>query len=578
MQKLSWEPVANVGAVVFGANFRLKTPDGWIVANQPGPSTLTGRCSVEIADQSHSWTPAELAWEKIASVDGKGPATYRARVPGGYLVGSIVGTTNSSRTLSFVADDGTWLADAPPPTPPPPPPPPDPTPVPNAKWIGTNLKEVTDWCGYYPFRNFFRQSRGWQSGSWSSWSGGPALSLDSRGNLLSLQSGQVVRSVLFAGAQLPFDFNLKWAGKGTFTFNGGTTVSKPGSNHWVVRPGTGNVWLEISAVDAADPLRDFELTLVSQAGQTGLFNPDFLADMRKYRSIRFMDWQATNFERTAASLARDFTGLDALPIRVNESIELEVMIELANQTDTDPWFCINVMADQAYIDKFLATIKAKLKPGLKAYVELGNECWNTATGFRTYYNIGEVGAGSEFDRRMRSYAHRSADLAAKTRAVLGGAGISVLGSQSGATYWQESLIQMIQAAGKPLPDELSIAPYFGNGLPDNSSVFDDGRLAAAATRSGENVKATKAMADKYGMKVNCYEGGLHTIPGSTVSADPRIEEVYKNYLAGIKSTMPGQMFSHYAWVSPWDQWGSWGLKPSQYGPETGKSKAIAAMM
>ena len=580
MQKLSWEPIANIGKPTFGVSFRMRVPEGWVISNQPGASTLTGKTAVNVPDPNHTWASAELSWEVVASLDGKGPATYRARVPGGFLLASIVGTTNSSRTLSFVADDGTWLAD---PVPvPDPEPTPDPDPVPTTKWIGTNLLGVNDWCGYYPFRNFFLQSRPWISGTTSSWSGGPALDLDARGNLRSLQPGQIARTILFAGAQLPFDFNLRWSGKGALTFNGGTVVSQPAVNHWIVRPGNGNCHLNITAVDVSDPIRDYELTLVSQENESGIFNPDFLVEMRRYRTVRFMDVQNTNKARSQPSLARDFIPLANLPLRVGnngeESLPLEMMIELANQAGIEPWFCINVMADQSYIDQFLNIVAAKLAPTLKCYVELASEVWNTAPAFQSYPNIGEVGSGSEFDRRMRSYAHRSGDLAAKTKATLGARGISVLGSQNGVPYWQETLIQMIQQAGKQVPDELSIAPYFGNGLPDNGSIFDDGRLAASATRAVDNLKATKAIADKYKIRANCYEGGLHTIPGSTVSADPRIEQVYRDYLAGIKTAIPGQLFAHYVLAGPWDQYGSWGEKPNQYGPSTGKSRAIAAAM
>jgi hypothetical protein len=55
---------------------------------------------------------------------------------------------------------------------------------------------------------------------------------------------------------------------------------------------------------------------------------------------------------------------------------LEIMIQLANLTKTDPWFCMPHRATPEYMAEFAKHVKTKLDPGLKVYVEYSNEVWN----------------------------------------------------------------------------------------------------------------------------------------------------------------------------------------------------------
>jgi hypothetical protein len=286
-----------------------------------------------------------------------------------------------------------------------------------------------------------------------------------------------------------------------------------------------------------------------------------------------MDWQKTNFSRTAAEMAADFTPLASLPVYVTDNgVPLELMIELCNQANINGWFCIPVQADATYIDQFLTTISAKLKTGLKAYIESSNEVWNGIFPQATL--IG----GTTFDERMKNHALRTADISDKVRTILGSRGVSVIGSWAGQTYWQEQILLILKNAGRVLPDVLATAPYFGNGLPDDPLIFTDGRLDKEVTTQINGVIATKAITDKYNIKLVCYEGGSTVMPGALVNRDPRMGDTYLKYLRGIKAANPGGLFNHYAYISYYGSSGAWGEKEMLYNQATGKSAAIATVI
>ena len=107
-----------------------------------------------------------------------------------------------------------------------------------------------------------------------------------------------------------------------------------------------------------------------------------------------MDWMATN-----NSLAKEWSGRkrpgfytmvgeegDAIgrwgkpagtfPQLFAGGVAPEIMILLANMTQTDPWFCMPHRATPEYMTEFARLVKAKLDPKRKVYLEYSNEVWN----------------------------------------------------------------------------------------------------------------------------------------------------------------------------------------------------------
>ena len=55
---------------------------------------------------------------------------------------------------------------------------------------------------------------------------------------------------------------------------------------------------------------------------------------------------------------------------------VEIMVELANLTDTNPWFTIPHQATDEYVQNFAQYVEDNLDPDLDIYVEYSNEVWN----------------------------------------------------------------------------------------------------------------------------------------------------------------------------------------------------------
>ena len=110
------------------------------------------------------------------------------------------------------------------------------------------------------------------------------------------------------------------------------------------------------------------------AGQ--IFNPDWLAVVQDARELRFMDWMAVNGVTPANWDDRPQVG----DVTWSGGVPVEVMVDLANQTGTEPWFTMPAGADEAYIRNFATYVRDHLEPGLQVHVEYSNEMWNWAFG------------------------------------------------------------------------------------------------------------------------------------------------------------------------------------------------------
>ncbi|AEG02593.1 PA14 domain-containing protein [Methylomonas methanica] len=60
----------------------------------------------------------------------------------------------------------------------------------------------------------------------------------------------------------------------------------------------------------------------------------------------------------------------------SKGLAFETMIQLANLLEADPWISVPTAADDDFVVNLATTIKNRLKPGLKCYVEYSNETWN----------------------------------------------------------------------------------------------------------------------------------------------------------------------------------------------------------
>ena len=132
-----------------------------------------------------------------------------------------------------------------------------------------------------------------------------------------------------------------------------------------------------------------------------LFNPDYLRELKPYKTIRMMNLIKASPRSPACPIDNqdDYKACLYMPLtwdmrakmddavwggssrtstaeRYGRGVPIEVLIALANTLDIDPWFTIPHSATDDYITEFASLVKATLSPNLKPYIEYSNETWN----------------------------------------------------------------------------------------------------------------------------------------------------------------------------------------------------------
>ncbi len=285
--------------------------------------------------------------------------------------------------------------------------------------LGMNLAGVNDWTPGYPFRNLMWGARPWITRNLSP--GGPhstdlsdALELDAHGYPLEIpfrvnrETDLQVVFTIVPNTVEPGDYVLLYDGEGEIEAAMGTElVSRApgrvvlrlknlrsqrgysGSGAYegfaIVRSKRGNHVRNVRLVALADERADLN---------ANPFRKDFLDYCRQWHALRFMDWQVTN-----NSLEKEWSGrkpagfytmigqggdaigrwgkpASAFETRFSGGVALEVIIQLANLTQTDPWVCVPHRATPEYITEMAKLFKERLDSKLKVYVEYSNEVWN----------------------------------------------------------------------------------------------------------------------------------------------------------------------------------------------------------
>lgn len=351
-----------------------------------------------------------------------------------------------------------WPHPLPPSTPPPPPEAPPPAPSGEARparatgaenarsMVGYNLDYPGDWTGMPPFIDLMKNARVWL-GSCSDADPNcdqmAHLSLDEHGWVKSLRyrdqpgrSYDRVEAVVLTNkhqsgcdGQLVLDYQ----GTGEVSLaNADISRDDRAGRRILFRPGEGPVFVRILASDPegrGDYVRNIRIYRADQAealARGELFNPDMLAYLAPFGSLRFMDWMESN-ERGLCSGGPDhgkdcYAKPDQCPsgrcvmagvwserprmdqpsllarsqfldpshpelgVRVG-GYPVEMMVALANRIGADPHFNMPAAFEDEYAREFAGYVKKHLAPNLRASVEYSNETWNWGFPQAHYVNV-----------------------------------------------------------------------------------------------------------------------------------------------------------------------------------------------
>ncbi|MBS1715373.1 MAG: hypothetical protein JST30_13670 [Armatimonadetes bacterium] len=464
--------------------------------------------------------------------------------------------------------------------------------------LGTNLAGVQDWSTQWPFLDAFKTARAWISQKdGAEWGKGGPLEVGPDGNVKRLAPGQFAETVLFSNGKNPKGtYTLLWDGKGEFDTHLGSTYKLDSAGRATIEnPGDKALFLMLKKVDEDDPPRNVRLMMPGYEDwiEESPFHPVFLQRMSPYRSLRFMDWQATNdakgrtswSDRAKTSLAT-YTGPGGVP--------LETMIDLANAKAAIPWFCVPHEADDPYVEGMATLIKDRLRPDLKIIVEYSNECWNGIFPQALWcVEQGKKASLADDDRTagLRYYSQRSCEVFAAFEKVFGGRQrlVRVLSAQFAVPSTGREVLSWKDAGRKA--DAIAVGAYFGYGEGDPARSDDvkskglDGlfqRLTAEIEGPyTSNADEYAKLALNFRIRLLAYEGGQHLAGLGPAQDDAALNTLFDDanrspkmeatYLQALKRWRKsgGSLFMHFTDCAPNSKYGRWGsLEYQDQDPQT----------
>lgn len=464
--------------------------------------------------------------------------------------------------------------------------------------LGINLAGCADWNTELPFVDVFRMSRAWisqQKGK--GWGQGPELALDEYGWVKRLGKDCFAETPLCTidGGHYPSGrYTILYDGRGVIDVAHAAKAASKEDGRIVIEVDSskGGFFLRLMETDPVDYVRNIRVIMpgCEKTYEENPWRAGFLERWSGAACIRFMDFMDTNGSKIARWGERPGPE-DATFSR--KGVALELMIDLCNRLDSDPWFCIPHLADDDYVRRFASMVKERLDPNLKVYVEYSNEVWNGQ--FAQSRWAGERGvelgfAEKSWEGAWRYTAYRSVQIFAIWEEVFWGTGrlVRVLPSQAANPYVSEQVVAW-QDAYKHA-DALAIAPYVSfnvrpGGEPSSEEVGTwsvekvlDYVEQKSLPQSIEWIQKSKEAADKYGLKLMAYEAGQHMVGVGggenneqmtrlfhAVNAHPRMEGIYDAYFDAWEKA-GGDMLCYFSSVGRWSKWGSWGML--QYYDET----------
>lgn len=504
--------------------------------------------------------------------------------------------------------------------------------------LGNNLDGVADYASSYNFVDAMKQSRTWitqntQSGIFDT-EDAACLDLDANGYVQSMtpQAGCAAPNYNAVGTLFFFgDLNghypsgryvVTYEGQGDISYHFAATknlaLSAPGRDVLDVNAANGGWMMRIDAITAGNHPRNIHVWMPGfdeGNGPAQRFHPDFLALIAHNRVLRFMDWMGTN-----GSSAEHFVDRPQVDdVRWTEGqMPIEVMVDLANRVNADPWFNMPHRATDDYMTQFASLVKSLLRADRLVYVEYSNEVWNGQFSQGNYIEdqgTATFGAqGSGFDRRLNWHGLRTAQMCDLWKATWGTEAdrvVCVLGAQAANAYTQTQAADCpMWTTGRPCTGHglaaVAIAPYFGGyiGGPEYQSVvqgwtLDDlfseltsggqlsgGPSGGAIAETAGWIASHRSAANTRSLSLIAYEGGQHLVGIfgvennnaitdllTSANRDPRMGQAYAAYLSQWKA-QGGELFVNFTASGDYSKWGSWGAVEFLDQPSTPKQQAL----
>lgn len=369
--------------------------------------------------------------------------------------------------------------------------------------------------------------------------------------------------------------------------------------------------------------------------QTAPFHPDWLATAAHYKVLRWMDCCGVASElanwanRTVMASQTQTPKLNrGAVVNPNYSsygggwarywqdewgMAIEYMVDVCNALGADMWLCLPAKCTDDYVTQLCLLVNSRLSPGLKLYLEYGNECWNLNFGGSIWmaiqtntnpavqfpwsnfgYTAGVASNETIPHLAMFYQMWRGSQCMQLARAAFGTSAptrlVRVFGTQTAYGSW--AFTQAFSHLGLHVNFD-AVAPnlYWGHNeaTPWGGSMEEwkayclwklgeSGVERAADSTQEVAVHYGASMGDElriiantirsFGKRIIAYEAGQHIVPGdsgqvaewSAVQQDPIMRDVYLQMMRVWLRICGGDVFCHYVDVGGWGTSGTWGSR------------------
>lgn len=359
-------------------------------------------------------------------------------------------------------------------------------------------------------------------------------------------AGQVTAGADYAGEE----WVAEWDGTATAAFGGvtsGGSQTADGANKRLLTMGEapGNTWLTLTLTDLDDPPRNvrvYQSRYAANVAAGETFNPDWLAVVREFGTLRFMDWQVTNASRvtgTADLATEDWHawGQNSTAYGPKAGMPLAIMSRLANETGRPIHVCIPHQADDALVTAIATHFRDNVST--MVYYEYSNEVWNFQFAQTTYAQTqGNAIWPGDGSRNNKWYGLRSAECMAIIRGVYNDASRwrGVIGTQTvstgvtsailtGVAYWKSSTASSLNVSD--LFESISVTGYFGDVV--------SCRPITSITKANPAVVTRASHGYQNGDEVKIFiSAGMTELNDTYATVANRTTDTYE--LAGVDST------------------------------------------
>ena len=527
--------------------------------------------------------------------------------------------------------------------------------------LGSNVGSLDKMTSSVPFTDIFKSSTGWYTSCEYNWQQkrgiDPGCTRQNAFNtreqsLLDMDANGWVRSLpapnqnpIFTSVtsswSLPESFPIGryvvlYEGQAQIKLTGDLKVvaNQPGRMVFDLASPRRNLRMNLSRINPANYLRNLKIVPIENEANHAqqIFSRDYVARMRPLHALRFMPWSnprgndVEEWRDRALPSAAHFTGPKGVPA--------ELMIDLANATDTSPWISVPYKASDDYMRQYARMVKNRLRRNHKIYLEYSNEMWNVIFPGTTYAaRKADVlwkhpyTEKNSYVRRVSMasnwYAKRTVEMCRIWKKEFGnqaGRVVCILSSQSSAPWagketldcplWKEA-----NGCGRHV-DAFAVGPYFGDYIarkehretvkswlrdPDGGmnrlfTEIEQGGQTDKDTGGGainltmnQYVKGNVELAQKYGLPLMAYEAGQHLIrfdPPHTVKEPdvlnlfmraqkhPRMRSAYTRYLNAWNQATRGGLMMHYYGIGKPSPKNFFSMLDSSGQPSTPKYQAL----